>query len=204
MLEQISFARFIESWGWCGEWRWWKMWKSLFEVECCSENLCQCVNLWQCIWIFVELKPWILDFGCSTFQAFFISSKFINLQSSAINIESIETDKVTADKILILIYNNTLLSFVWLSIALNIHVFHFGCHDKLVRKKLLKDKLMTRQTTEETNSWHDKLLKLLKYKCKWSNSNLNIFYSDYTITNVSVTLQDYITHKCIHKLHLYY
>ena len=47
------------------------------------------------------------------------------LQSSSINIESIERFKVTADIISVLIHNNTFQSFVWLSIALNIHVFHF-------------------------------------------------------------------------------
>ena len=51
---------------------------------------------------------------------FFHSSKFTNLQSSLINVESIERFKVNADIISILIHNNTLQSFVWSSIALNI------------------------------------------------------------------------------------
>ena len=63
-------------------------------------------------------KPRILDLGGSSFKAFhylffksfvsffFISLKFTNLQSSLINIESIERFKVTADIISILIHNN--------------------------------------------------------------------------------------------------
>ena len=45
------------------------------------------------------------------FLIFFISSKFTNLQSSLINIESIERLKVTADIISILIHYNTIRSF---------------------------------------------------------------------------------------------
>ena len=56
-----------------------------------------------------------------------VLKKITNLQSSLINIESIERFKVTADIISILIHNNTLQSFVWSSIALKFSVSD-PCH----------------------------------------------------------------------------
>ena len=89
------------------------------------------------IWRFVEKKSdsWFLRHFFKAFHyliikiilkiSFFISSKFTNLPSSHVNIESIERFKVTADIISILNHNNTLQSFDWSSIALNIQISHF-------------------------------------------------------------------------------
>ena len=56
------------------------------------------------------------EFVAKTQFLFFISSKFTTLQRSLINIESIESFKVTVDIISILIHNNTLQFFFLINI----------------------------------------------------------------------------------------
>ena len=85
-----------------------------------------CMPAWDLLkktLIFFILEAVLLKLFIIFFRNFFsISLNFTNLKSSLNNIESIERLKVTAS---ILIHNNTLQSFVWSSIALNIHVSHF-------------------------------------------------------------------------------